>query len=120
MHHFVVDAGADAGRETVITLETGGRPHLSNTFFGISIDIPCGLTGLHHPHHFPKHSGDNVAGLAHDLHLARRLDLNTATLLNPRARCCHLPLGGLGGCQKISKEIHGSAQYPSRYQQQPN
>ena len=68
MHHFVVDAGADARRKTVIALETWGRPHFADALFRIGINISRCLAGLHHSHHLPQHGGDDVAGLAHDLH----------------------------------------------------
>ena len=71
MNNLVVDAGANAGRETVVALETGGSTHLTDPFFSKCIQITGGLTGLHHLHHFAEDRRNDATGLAHDLDFAR-------------------------------------------------
>ena len=83
MNDFVVDAGADAGGETVIALETGRGAHFTNAPLGERIDITGGLAGLHHLHDLAQHGRHDAAGLPHDLDFAGGFDFDTAAFLNP-------------------------------------
>ena len=95
MHHFVVDAGADACGKAVVTLETWGSTHLSDPFFGKRIKVAGCLSRLNHGHHFPQHRGDDATGLAHDFDLTGRFDFHSPTLLNPGSSgCCARSLSG--------------------------
>ena len=69
VHHFVVDAGADACGKAVVSLEARCGTHLSDALLRKSIEVARRLAWLHHRHHLPQHRGNDAAGFAHDLDL---------------------------------------------------
>ena len=130
VHHLVVDRGADAGREAVVALETGGGAHLADALLGVGVEVAGGHAGGRQIHDFPQHGGHDAAGLAHGGDLPGALHLHaTAGLLNagaglhqgpglavlPQALRCRggatgfgaTGFGARGAGQQIGKEVHG-------------
>lgn len=70
VHHLVVDAGADAGWEAVVTHKAWGCAHLSDASLRMGIKVTCGLAGLYQFHNFAQNGGDDGTGFRHDLQLA--------------------------------------------------
>ena len=70
VHHLVVDAGADAGWEAVVTHKAWRCAHLPDASLRMGIKVTCGLAGLHQLHNFAQNGGDNGTGFRHDLQLA--------------------------------------------------
>ena len=70
VHHLVVDAGADARWEAVVTHETWGCAHLSDASLSMGIKVTCGLSRLHQLHDFAQNGGDDGTGFRHDFQLA--------------------------------------------------
>ena len=70
MDDFVVNACANAGRESVIPLEAGSRAHLADALFGVAIEVAGGHARGSQLHEFPQHGGHNAAGFAHRFQLA--------------------------------------------------
>ena len=69
MDDFVINAGADTGRESVIALEAGGGAHLADALFGVTIEVAGGHARGRQLHDFPQHGGHNAAGFAHRFQL---------------------------------------------------
>ena len=104
VNNLVIDAGANAGRKSVIALEAGGCTHFANPFFGESVEITSGLPRFNLLHDLTKHSGNDAAGLSHDLDFTRRFDLDAASFLDPGTR--RSGPGSLGIRHQIREKIH--------------
>lgn len=70
MHHLVVDAGADACREAVVTHETGGCTHFPDAALGMGVEIASGLARFNQLHDLAQNGGDDRTGFRHDFQLA--------------------------------------------------
>ena len=69
MHNLIVDGGANTGRETVVALKAGHRPHGPDPLFGMAIQVGCSHARGNHFTDFPQHSGHDATGPAHHLNL---------------------------------------------------
>ena len=65
MDHFIVDAGADGGGETLVALEAGNGTHVPNALFRMGVQISGGLSWFHQRHDFFQDCGHDPAGLSH-------------------------------------------------------
>ena len=104
VHHLVVDAGADARWEAVVTHETWGSAHLPDAALRMGIEVPCGLAWLHQLHDFAQDGGDDRAGFRHDFQLTGRFDFHATSLLDAGAGGCDS--GALCGGKEVSEQIH--------------